>query len=134
MPHDIVRNHHTFAWDMDETLVNGPHSPFWRECVKARPDALHYIVTFREKIDTLTIWDELSSVSLFPLHRDQFQGILYLPDRVRIPFDSMPSALRAANIHSEPTDKVRRILNTYRYDWEDVKDRHRAFSHWKASA
>lgn len=134
MPHDVVRNHSCFGWDMDETLVNGTHSEMWRSCVLASPEADHYVVTFRKKDDALKVWDELESLYELPLTRDMFTGLLFMPDRVRLPYDTLPSRLRKVDVYSEPDAKTKRALVLYKYEWEDVKQRHQAVHHWKAEA
>jgi hypothetical protein len=47
MKHPLLDSHHKIAWDMDETLVNGPNSEFFRQYIAAHPEKEHYIVTFR---------------------------------------------------------------------------------------
>jgi len=47
MNHELLDGHNVFAWDMDETLINGPNSSFFRDCIAANPHKQHFIVTFR---------------------------------------------------------------------------------------
>jgi FMN phosphatase YigB (HAD superfamily) len=47
MRNSILDNHKTIAWDIDETLVNGPNSRFFRDYIRSNPDKIHHLVTFR---------------------------------------------------------------------------------------
>lgn len=47
MKHDLLDPHQIIAWDMDQTLVNGPYSEFFRAYIQAHPEKEHHIVTFR---------------------------------------------------------------------------------------
>lgn len=47
MRNTILDNHKTIAWDVDQTLVNGPNSRFFRDYIRSNTDKVHYLVTFR---------------------------------------------------------------------------------------
>lgn len=58
--HPILDQHEIIAWDMDETLVNGHNSAFFRAYIRANPRKRHHIITFR----TPRAWAEQSLLEL----------------------------------------------------------------------
>jgi len=47
MRNTVLDNHKTIAWDIDETLINGPNSRFFRDYIRGNPEKAHFLVTFR---------------------------------------------------------------------------------------
>lgn len=129
-----LAGHTSLGWDMDETLVNGPHSVKWRTFVKENPHLDHWVVTFRSKNEALQVWDELESEYMCPLDRSLFKGLLFMPDRVRLPFDTLPTCLANYDFASEPSTKVLRALAHYKLTLEDLKARRKLVHDWKATA
>lgn len=134
MPVRKLKGHKSVGWDMDETLVNGPMSTRWREFVLENPEVAHWVVTFRSKEDAESLWDELEAQHLYPLSRDLFEGLMFMPDRVRVPYEALPNKLKEADVSVEPDAKTKRALELYKYEWDDVKNRHLALQRWKAEA
>ena len=61
MIHPVLDMHDTIGWDMDQTLIKGPNSKFFRDYVIAHPDKTHRIITFRNKSWADDIFDELDA-------------------------------------------------------------------------
>lgn len=64
MNHPILDLHDTIGWDMDQTLIKGPNSEFFRDYIVAHPEKTHRIITFRNKSWADTAYDELESYGL----------------------------------------------------------------------
>lgn len=47
LSHPLLDPHQIIAWDMDQTLIGGPNSEFFRAYILAHPEKEHHIVTFR---------------------------------------------------------------------------------------
>jgi hypothetical protein len=43
----LLKQHRKIAWDMDDTLINGPHSKLLRDYIIDHPEQTHHIITFR---------------------------------------------------------------------------------------
>lgn len=59
MNHPILDMHTAIAWDMDQTLIKGPNSDFFRRYIMTNPEKTHRVVTFRNKSWADDIFDEL---------------------------------------------------------------------------
>jgi len=66
--HPILRKHSIIAWDMDQTLVNGPNSAYFLDYIRRHPEKKHNIITFRNKSWANMIWAELEKVG-FDAHK-----------------------------------------------------------------
>jgi hypothetical protein len=80
MYHSLLDIHDAIAWDVDETLLNGPNSSFFRNYIAASPHERHFLVTFR----TPRSWAEdalieLARVGLNPKH---IAGVSSIPDQL----------------------------------------------------
>jgi len=60
--HPILKKHSVIAWDMDQTLVNGPNSEYFQDYIRRHPEKSHHIVTFRNKNWADTIFGELENI------------------------------------------------------------------------
>lgn len=129
-----LNKHQIIGWDLDETLINGVNSIAWRKFVHDNPTKHHWIITFRNLEQSKSAWEELSSEFLYPLNQEHFQGLLFLPDKNRIPYDTLPWTLRKADVTKDPTPKDQRSLEIHKLSWEDVRYRQNLSKHWKAQA
>lgn len=64
MRHPLLDHHDVIAWDMDGTLIDGPHSHFFRAYIMAHPEKTHHIVTFRDRL-----WAMRAPLELALFHR-----------------------------------------------------------------
>jgi hypothetical protein len=64
MIHPILDQHEAIAWDMDQTLVDGPNSAFFLDYITHTPHKRHHVVTFRNKSWANTAWAELRELGL----------------------------------------------------------------------
>jgi hypothetical protein len=78
--HPDLDPHAVIAWDMDETLVNGPNSAFFRAYILAHPEKTHIIVTFR----TPRAWAEesLDELEVHGVPRDRIAAVHNVADEV----------------------------------------------------
>ena len=60
--HPVLDKHSIIAWDMDNTLINGPNSDYFRDYILRHPEKSHHIITFRNKTWADMIWGELGRI------------------------------------------------------------------------
>ena len=65
LSHPVLDQHQVIAWDMDQTLIGGPNSNFFRAYIKAHPEKRHHVVTFRDRRWAMEIWQELTNCGDF---------------------------------------------------------------------
>ena len=64
MKHPILDKHGIIFWDQDKTLIDGPHSDFFRDYIAHHTEKKHFIITFRDKDWANDIWEELQEAGL----------------------------------------------------------------------
>lgn len=47
MRNESLDPHEAIAWDVDQTLINGPNSEFFCRYIRGNPHKRHFVVTFR---------------------------------------------------------------------------------------
>lgn len=130
-----LKKHKSIGWDVDKTLINGLWSKHWRAYVTANVDEHdHWIITFRDDVDTATVFDELEEQYHYPLKREWFKGIVNLPRELDIPYHKLHPSLINFDYTTEPTPKILRILNNEGLNLEQAKQIKEGVHHWKAKA
>lgn len=78
MKHPLLDDHAVIAWDMDETLVNGPNSDFFRRYILAHPEKTHVVITFR----TPRPWaqDVYRELEPYGITREHITAVHNVPD------------------------------------------------------
>jgi hypothetical protein len=62
--HPILDQHSVIAWDMDNTLIDGPNSEFFLEYIAAHPEKRHHVITFRNRWEANDVWGQLRGAGL----------------------------------------------------------------------
>lgn len=64
MNHPVLDLHDNIGWDMDQTLIKGPNSEFFRNYIMAHPEKTHRIITFRDESWASRAYAELEGYGL----------------------------------------------------------------------
>ena len=64
MNHPVLDLHDNIGWDMDQTLIKGPNSEFFRDYIMAHPEKTHRIITFRDRSWASRAYGELEGYGL----------------------------------------------------------------------
>lgn len=132
--HSILDLHDNIGWDVDETLINGKYSVFWRAYVRSNPEKNHHIITFRGKKDAEEVYKELEKEFLYPLNESDFVDLHYIPQDICTAFDKLhPHLIEFNHRKLYPTKKVERILKRDGLTLEDVIDIKESLYNWKAN-
>ena len=92
--HPTLQKHSVISWDMDQTLVNGPNSAYFRDYIARHPEKEHHIVTFRNRSWAEKIPLELESYDFNIKH---FSGIHYCPEEIHDSYMIRNSDISIAN-------------------------------------
>lgn len=131
--HAVLDQHTAIAWDMDDTLINGPQSWFWRRWIQSNHANRKFcILTYRTAhIDS--VWQELEQCT-DPVSPEWFQSVIAIPKILWSEWSSFPSLLR--EIDTE--EKMTPILIDYvrsKYSYLNIRymiEVNRAVRSWKA--
>ena len=82
--HEVLDQHDIIAWDMDQTLIDGPNSAFYRSYIASTPNKQHHILTFRNHSWAKDIRKELHQSGLDT--RNLIKSISNCPDIVHNAF------------------------------------------------
>lgn len=130
-----LKKHKAIGWDVDKTLINGLWSKHWRAYVTANVDNHdHWIVTFRDDVDTATVFDELEEQYHYPLKKEWFKGIVNLPRDIASVYDALPASIVTFDFTKPATAKFNRILEHEGLTFEEAKLLVNSLHHWKAKA
>lgn len=132
--HSVLDLHDNIGWDVDETLINGRNSVFWRAYVASHPEKVHHIITFRCKRDAECVYSELEKEYVYPLSSDKFVDLHYLPKYISDSFDKLhPHLIDFNHRKCLPTNKVERILKREGLTLEELIDIKESLYNWKAN-
>jgi hypothetical protein len=133
LTHEILDRHTKIAWDLDDTLVDGPLSWFWRRWIRDNyKNRDFWIITFRSQIQVASIWDELSSCS-DPLNEQWFKGVITVPSVLWNAYVMLPVELQEFDEDWKYSELIGYFLAENNLNADDVIEINRAIRAWKAT-
>jgi hypothetical protein len=128
MYHPVLSDCKAIAWDFDQTLMYGPKSEYWLKFVESNPHIKHYIITFRDQIDSADIPKELARVKASV---DWFEEVVDTPFGLLDPYYALHEQLIGWVDESRSTPKRQRILKRSNLTFEQVRDINIAMASYK---
>jgi hypothetical protein len=120
--HEILDKHEKIAWDMDDSLIGGPNSDFFRDYITAHPEKTHHVITFRDLEWANEILEELENCGMDA--RKLILSVENCPEMTHHCYAMSGRLKNEIQIHHHCKD----IGISYEEFVEHVK----AFPHWKA--
>jgi hypothetical protein len=128
----IFQDHKIIGWDMDETLINGPHSKRFRKFINNHPEKKHCIITFRDKVDANNIWSELLECDEIPLLKKQFSSLSWMPDYIRYHKEEWPEDIQNITYDDILSQTHLELLNKHDFSHDDFNHAWTMLRDWKA--
>jgi hypothetical protein len=124
--------HLSIAWDLDNTLIGGPESWFWRRWI--RDNHKHHrfwIITFRAPKDANRIWSDLSGCG-DPISPEWFEGIRVVEPVLWDAWVYLQEMLQDVDHESKLTPDVLKYIRQKRLEPDLIISINRAIRAWKA--
>ncbi len=130
--HQVLDKHLTIAWDLDQTLIGGPQSWFWRRWIRDNYKAHKFwIMTFRSANDANRIWDDLTSCR-DPLDPNWFEGIRIVDPVLWDAWIYLREPLQDLDHESKLTPALQELIKQRKLEIDLIISINRAIRAWKA--